>query len=209
MSKINIVVESLKTTNYLVAAAAVAGTVLMPIPSARAQSAGIKAAATTVTLPVSKPTHRRAGANAPLDLAAVARMAPPHTVARAQELAARDTIGILTKDQIVAFAKSNPAFVAKLQQAYLTGTEPQLTAEERQILAAFSAEALGDMRAGNAPSISSCADIGTCTPNEGTNKALAGFAALFFLLLLLILLYDIGFFSEETAKAYGIPGARE
>ena len=147
MSKINLIIESLKTTNYLIAAAAVAGTVMMPIPPVRAADAGMQTAA--VSLPKSKPIQMKTSAHAPLDLAAVARMAPPEIVAQAEQLAMHDTIGILTKQQIIEYAKSNPGFVAKLQHAYLTGTLPQLTAEEARIVQAFSDAALGNMKAGD------------------------------------------------------------
>jgi hypothetical protein len=185
MSKVRFVVESLKTANYIVAAAAVAGTVMMPIPPARAGSAGIATTAATVPLP--RPAQARTAGNAPLDLAAVARMAPAHIVARAQALAAGDTIGILTREQIVEFANSNPAFAAKLQHAYLTGTEPQLTAEERQILAAVSAAALGDIKAGTPVS----SPVTTPSDDNGPRNALFIAMLLFFLFLLIEFGFEI------------------
>jgi hypothetical protein len=190
MSRVRFVVESLKTTNYIIAAAAVAGTVMMPIPPARAGSAGIATTAATVPLPLPRPAQARTAGNAPLDLAAVARMAPAHIVARAQALAAGDTIGILTREQIVEFAKSNPAFVAKLQHAYMTGSVPPLTAEESQVLAAVSAAALGDIKAGNLPTLQTSG-----TDDNGNAHALAFFLLIFFIFLFVVfgidLLYNI------------------
>jgi hypothetical protein len=194
MSKINVIVESLKTTNYLIAAAAVAGTVMMPIPPVRAADAGMQTAA--VSLPKSKPLRMRTSAHAPLDLAAVARMAPPEVVAKAKELAASDTIGILTKQQIVEFARSNPGFVAKLQHAYLTGTLPQLSAEESRIVQAMSDAALGNMKAGDIPSsiniggISpppSSGGIGPAQPGTSDDHAGRDFAFLAVIIGLLII----------------------
>jgi hypothetical protein len=193
MSKISVVVESLKTTYYLIAAAAVAGTVMMPIPPVRAADVGMQT--TAVSLPSTKPIRTKTSVHAPLDLAGVARMAPPDIVAKAKELAASDTIGIVTKQQIIEYAKSNPGFVAKLQHAYLTGSEPKLTAEEGRILQAFSDAALGNMKAGDAnntfgsgPPTSTFSPFGLTGPqseNEAAKGALIAVAAVALILLLL------------------------
>jgi hypothetical protein len=204
--KINIIVESLKTTNYLIAAAAVAGTVMMPIPPVRAADAGMQTAA--VSLPQSKPLRMKTSAHAPLDLAAVARMAPPEVVAQAERLAAHDTIGILTKQQIADYTRSNPGFVAKLQHAYLTGTEPQLTHEESRILQAISDAALLDMKAGDstvtAPVVPSSPLSVNNTNNNYYNSTTYVAGALGLLLALII----FAILSENYCRGmtlYGLP----
>jgi hypothetical protein len=137
MSKVSYVVESLKTANYIVAAAAVAGTVLMPIPPVRAAEPipAAVATATQIPLPAPRPTDTKTAAKMPLDLASVARMAPPHLLAQAQALAKQETIGLLTQQQIADFGRTHPDFTAKLYHAYQSGTMPQWTPEEASFLA--------------------------------------------------------------------------
>jgi hypothetical protein len=116
--------------------------------------------------------------------------------------------GILTKQQIADYARSNPGFVAKLQHAYLTGTEPQLTPEEHRILQVISEAALADMKAG-------CDTCGA-TPVESsddhhvrdTNQWLA--AGLGAALILLILLYILAQNAPATCyrRLTPIPGGR-
>jgi hypothetical protein len=156
--------EALRAFCFALAALAAAGTVLIPIP-ANARNVAPAAPITvqpdmqavqTIIYPRDKAriATKKATVAAPLDLAAVAGMAVPADVlarakAQAAQLASQDTIGVVTHQQIIDFARAHPAFVAKIKHAYKTGTMPQFTAEEQALLAAATKGALGSMKAGS------------------------------------------------------------
>jgi hypothetical protein len=191
VSKIRIACESLKTANYIVVAMAAAGTVLMPIPPARAGNVSPTpvVAATAIPMPKPRPSELKLSIKMPLDLAAVARQAPPELVAQARRLAPSETIGILSRQQIADFARTHPGFVDKVGHAYVHGTPPHWTPEEKEFLAAVTNQTLGEIKAGDVtPAITAptttASTPSTSNSNSGSNRALFGILFLLFLMIL-------------------------
>lgn len=136
--------EALRTFCFALAALAAAGTVLIPIPAKASNAARVSI--DELMLAKARVAHLDlamvAGKRVPIDLLMLAK-------ARAAQLASQDTIGVLTRQQIIEFGRSHPAFVAKIKHAYQTGVMPQFTAEEQALIDAATQGALGNMKAGS------------------------------------------------------------